>query len=38
VAEQSPIQTDLSKRYKQIQVVHVNPLDYYHLFTEVMKP
>ncbi|MDM5230527.1 DUF58 domain-containing protein [Lysinibacillus pakistanensis] len=38
VAEQSPIQTDLSKRYKQVQVVHVNPLDYYHLFTEVMKP
>ena len=38
VAEQPPIQTDLAKRYKQIQVVHVNPTDYYHLFTEVMKP
>jgi len=38
VAEQPPMQTDLAKRYKQIQVVHVNPTDYYHLFTEVMKP
>lgn len=38
VAEQPPMQTELAKRYKQIQVVHVNPTDYYHLFTEVMKP
>ncbi|KOP72141.1 hypothetical protein AMS59_18030 [Lysinibacillus sp. FJAT-14745] len=38
VAEQPPMQTELAKRYKQIQVVHVNPADYYHLFTEVMKP
>lgn len=38
VAEQPPMQTELAKRYKQIHVVHVNPTDYYHLFTEVMKP
>ncbi|MBG9454169.1 hypothetical protein ABE61_08855 [Lysinibacillus sphaericus] len=38
VAEDPPMQTELAKRYKQIQVVHVNPTDYYHLFTEVMKP
>ncbi|MEY9979401.1 DUF58 domain-containing protein [Lysinibacillus sp. RC79] len=38
VAEQPPLQTELAKRYKQIQVVHVNPTDFYHLFTEVMKP
>ncbi|MGE8001320.1 DUF58 domain-containing protein [Lysinibacillus sp. NPDC093190] len=38
VAEQPPTQSELAKRYKQIQVVHVNPTDYYHLFTEVMKP
>lgn len=38
VAEKPPMQTELAKRYKQIQVVHVNPTDYYHLFTEVMKP
>ncbi|TQR28832.1 DUF58 domain-containing protein [Lysinibacillus sphaericus] len=38
VAEQPPMQTELAKRYRQIHVVHVNPTDYYHLFTEVMKP
>ncbi|MGE8037496.1 hypothetical protein B1B04_24695 [Lysinibacillus sp. KCTC 33748] len=38
VAEEPPMQTNLAKRYRQIQVVHVNPTDYYHLFTEVMKP
>lgn len=38
VAERPPMQTELAKRYKQIQVVHVNPTDYYDLFTEVMKP
>ena len=38
VAEQPPMQTELAKRYKQIQVIHVNPTDYYQLFTEVMKP
>ncbi len=38
VAERPPMQTELAKRYKQIRVVHVNPTDYYHLFTEVMKP
>lgn len=38
VAEEPPMQTNLAKRYRQIKVVHVNPTDYYHLFTEVMKP
>lgn len=38
VAEQPPMQTELAKHYRQIHVVHVNPTDYYHLFTEVMKP
>ncbi|MFJ8103668.1 MULTISPECIES: DUF58 domain-containing protein [unclassified Lysinibacillus] len=38
VAEQPPMQSELAKRYRQIKVVHVNPTDYYHLFTEVMKP
>lgn len=38
VADEPPKQTNLAKRYRQIQVVHVNPTDYYHLFTEVMKP
>ncbi|UPW82846.1 DUF58 domain-containing protein [Lysinibacillus sp. Ag94] len=38
VAEQPPMQTELAKRYRQIHVVHVNPTDYYNLFTEVMKP
>lgn len=38
VAEEPPMQTNLAKRYRQIRVVHVNPTDYYHLFTEVMKP
>lgn len=38
VGEQPPMQTELAKRYRQIHVVHVNPTDYYHLFTEVMKP
>lgn len=38
VAEQPPMQSELVKRYKQIRVVYVNPTDYYHLFTEVMKP
>ncbi|MFJ8515715.1 DUF58 domain-containing protein [Lysinibacillus xylanilyticus] len=38
VAERPPMQTELAKRYKQIRVVYVNPTDYYHLFTEVMKP
>lgn len=38
VSEQPPILTDNAQRYKQVQVVHVNPNDYYHLFAEVMKP
>ena len=38
VAEQPPILSELTQQYKQIQIVHVNPDDYYHLFTEVMKP
>ncbi|MGN4127545.1 DUF58 domain-containing protein [Lysinibacillus sphaericus] len=38
VAEQPPKQTDIAKRYKQIQIVHVDPTEYYHLFTEVVKP
>ncbi len=38
VAEQPPKLPEIAKRYKQIQIVHVDPTDYYHLFTEVMKP
>ncbi|MFJ7952926.1 DUF58 domain-containing protein [Lysinibacillus sp. NPDC096418] len=38
VSEQPPILTDNAQRYKQVQVVYVNPNDYYHLFAEVMKP
>lgn len=38
VAEQPPNLSELMQQYKQIQIVHVNPGDYYHLFTEVMKP
>jgi len=38
VAKEPPMQTELAKRYKQIQLVHVDPTDFYHLFTEVMKP
>ncbi|MET4563235.1 uncharacterized protein (DUF58 family) [Lysinibacillus parviboronicapiens] len=38
IAERPPSQTEVAKRYKQIQFVHVDPTDYYHLFTEVMKP
>lgn len=38
VAEHPPKLPAIAKRYKQIQIVHVDPTDYYHLFTEVMKP
>jgi uncharacterized protein (DUF58 family) len=38
VAQQTQAQSDVIKRYKHIQVVYVDPTDYYHLFTEVMKP
>lgn len=38
VSQQTQAHSDVTKRYKHIQVVHVNPTDYYHLFTEVMKP
>lgn len=38
VSQETQARSDVTKRYKHIQVVHVNPTDYYHLFTEVMKP
>ena len=37
VAVQPPIVSEAAQRHKQIQIVHVNPDDYYRLFTEVMK-
>ncbi|MFK5709487.1 DUF58 domain-containing protein [Lysinibacillus boronitolerans] len=38
VAKQPPVQSELAMRYKHIQVIYVNPADFYHLFTEVMRP
>lgn len=38
VAKQPPVQSELMMRYKHIQIVYVDPTDFYHLFTEVMKP
>lgn len=38
VAKQPPEQSEHTMRYKHIQVIYVNPADFYHLFTEVMKP
>ena len=38
VAQQKQAPSDVTKRYKHIQVVYVDPTDYYHLFAEVMKP
>jgi len=38
VAKQPPLQAELTMRYKHIQIVYVDPTDFYHVFTEVMKP
>ncbi|MFJ7669600.1 DUF58 domain-containing protein [Lysinibacillus sp. NPDC097195] len=38
VTQQTQAVSDVMKRYKHIQVVYVDPTNYYHLFTEVMKP
>ncbi|WP_409367035.1 DUF58 domain-containing protein [Lysinibacillus sp. 38-6] len=38
VTQQTQVVSDVTKRYKHIQVVYVDPTNYYHLFTEVMKP
>lgn len=38
VAKQPPVQSEHTMRYKHIQVVFVDPTDFYHLFTEVIKP
>ena len=38
VTQQTQAVSDVTKRYKHIQVVYVDPTNYYHLFTEVMKP
>lgn len=38
VAEEPPIVSTYAQRFKQIQIIHVNPENYTHLFTEVMKP
>lgn len=38
VAEKSPVLSELAQHFKHIQIVHVNPDNYYHLFTEVMRP
>lgn len=38
VADEPLILSEFAQRFKQIQIVHVNPDNYYHLFTEVMKP
>ena len=38
VTEEPMNLTGIAQRFKQIQIVHVNPNHYYDLFTEVMKP
>lgn len=38
VAEEPPIVSAYAQRFKKIQIIHVNPENYTHLFTEVMKP
>lgn len=38
VAEEPPIVSPYAQRFKQIQIIYVNPKNYTHLFTEVMKP
>ena len=38
VAEEPLSVAAYAQRFKQIQIIHVNPENYTHLFTEVMKP
>lgn len=38
VAEEPLSIAAFAQRFKQIQIIHVNPENYTHLFTEVMKP
>ena len=38
VAEEPPSVAVYAQRFKQIQIIYVNPENYTHLFTEVMKP
>lgn len=38
VAKQPPVQSEVTLRYKHIQIVYVDPTDFYHVFTEVKKP
>ncbi|MEK5233541.1 DUF58 domain-containing protein [Lysinibacillus sp. FSL K6-0232] len=38
VAKEPPVQSELMTRYKHMTIIYVNPADFYHLFTEVMKP
>jgi len=38
VTKQPPVQSEVTLRYKHIQMVYVDPTDFYHVFTGVMKP
>lgn len=38
VTKEPPVQSKLTTRYKHMQIIYVDPTDFYQLFTEVMKP
>ena len=38
IAEEPPSVSAYAHRFKQIQIIYVNPENYTHIFTEVMKP
>ncbi|KOY81756.1 DUF58 domain-containing protein [Lysinibacillus macroides] len=38
VTKEPPVQSELMTRYKHMQIIYVDPTDFYQLFTEVMKP